>query len=140
MQLLVMRICKDLPIPARQTFHSSGFDLYSADDTTIDPGSIALIHTGIKVIVPIDYELQIRPRSGLALKQGITVLNTPGTVDADYRGEVGVILINHGKTPFVVRKGDRIAQGVITPVMLIDPVEISEEEYNSYETDRGGLS
>ena len=105
----------DLPFYA--TTHAAGADLRAAvdADVTIEPGEHALIKTGFAMALPDNYEAQIRPRSGLALKHGITVLNTPGTIDADYRGEVGVILINHGQERFLVQRGDRIAQMIIAP-------------------------
>lgn len=105
----------DLPLPAYATEHSAGMDLLAAvaADVTIAPGKRALIPTGISIALPEGYEAQVRPRSGLALKNGVTVLNSPGTVDADYRGEVGVVLINHGDEPFVVTRGMRIAQMII---------------------------
>ena len=105
----------DLPLPAYATEHSAGLDLLAAvkEDTVIAPGARALIPTGISIALPEGYEAQVRPRSGLALKSGVTVLNSPGTIDADYRGEVGVILINHGAEPFTVTRGSRIAQMVI---------------------------
>jgi len=105
----------DLPFYA--TTPAAGADLRAAvdADVIIQPGDTALIKTGFAMALPDNYEAQVRPRSGLALKFGITVLNTPGTVDADYRGEVGVILINHGKEPFTVCRGDRIAQMIIAP-------------------------
>jgi dUTP pyrophosphatase len=93
-------------------------DLYAAlhEEVALNPGERRLIPTGIAISVPEGYEAQIRPRSGLALKEGVTLVNTPGTIDADYRGEVGIILINHGEKPFRVKPGDRIAQMVIAPV------------------------
>ena len=106
---------------------SAGMDLLAAveGDVVLAPGSRALIPTGIAVALPSGHEAQVRPRSGLALKHGVTVLNSPGTIDADYRGEVGVILINHGEAPFTVRRGERIAQLVITAVTaaVLDEVE-----------------
>jgi dUTP pyrophosphatase len=107
-----------LPLPERATEGSAGMDLRAAveADVELSPGARVLIPTGIALALPNGYEGQIRPRSGLALKHGVTVLNSPGTVDADYRGEVGVVLINHGEDPFVVRRGDRIAQLIIAPV------------------------
>lgn len=109
-----------LPLPAYETDGSAGMDLRAAvaDDApvTLQPGGRALIPTGLTIALPADHEAQVRPRSGLALKFGITCLNSPGTVDADYRGEVGVILANLGAEPFTVRRGDRIAQMVIAPV------------------------
>ncbi len=117
----------DLPFPQYMTPHSAGMDLLAAVDeaVTLQPGEYRLIPTGIAIALPRGYEAQIRPRSGLALKHGISVLNAPGTIDADYRGEVGVILINHGHEPFVVRRGDRIAQIVIAPYSRAtwDPVD-----------------
>lgn len=110
----------DLPLPEYATAGAAGFDFRAcvpADaPVTIPPGGRALISTGFAVATPVDWELQVRPRSGLAVKNGVTVLNAPGTVDSDYRGPVGVCLINHGAEPFVVRRGDRIAQGVAAPV------------------------
>jgi len=110
----------DLPFYA--TTHAAGADLRAAIDAdiTIEPGKHALIKTGFAMALPDNYEAQIRPRSGLALKHGITVLNSPGTIDADYRGEVGVILINHGNEPFIVQRGDRIAQMIIAPFVQVD--------------------
>ncbi len=103
--------------PAYQSLGSSGFDIHAIHETVIEPGKWALVQTGLIFEIPKGYELQIRPRSGLALKHGITVLNAPGTVDSDYRGEVGVILVNMGNEPYIVRPGDRIAQGVIAPIV-----------------------
>ncbi len=110
----------DLPFYA--TTHAAGADLRAAvdEDVVIAPGAHVLIKTGFAMALPDKYEAQIRPRSGLALKYGITVLNSPGTIDADYRGEVGVILINHGSKAFTVRRGDRIAQMIIAPFVQAD--------------------
>lgn len=107
-----------VPPPRYMTDRSSGMDLYAAlhEEVALNPGERRLIPTGIAISVPEGYEAQIRPRSGLALKEGVTLVNTPGTIDADYRGEVGIILINHGEKPFRVKPGDRIAQMVIAPV------------------------
>ncbi|HYA87138.1 MAG TPA: dUTP diphosphatase [Nitrospirota bacterium] len=101
-----------MPLPQYQTEHAAGVDLYAAieRDVTIDAGKWLLIPTGIALAIPEGYEGQVRPRSGLALKHGIGMLNSPGTIDADYRGEVGIILFNFSDTPFTVRRGDRIAQ------------------------------
>jgi dUTP pyrophosphatase len=106
---------EDLPLPCYMTKQAAGMDLTAAveAEVTILPGERALIPTGVTVALPEGYEAEIRPRSGLALRHGVTLLNAPGTIDADYRGEVGIILINHGQTPFVVRRGDRIAQMVV---------------------------
>lgn len=110
--------CDDLPLPRYESEHASGMDLPAAVDGPVElrPGEIQLIPTGLFIAVPPGYEAQVRPRSGLALKRGITVANAPGTIDADYRGEVGVILVNLGKEPFVVKRGDRIAQMVFQRV------------------------
>jgi dUTP pyrophosphatase len=108
----------DLPAPSYQTEGAAGLDLPAAvtDPLTILPGARALVPTGWAVAIPPGHEGQVRPRSGLALRHGVTVLNAPGTIDADYRGELKVLLINHGDAPFEVRRGDRIAQLVICPV------------------------
>jgi dUTP pyrophosphatase len=106
-----------LPLLAYETGGSAGMDLRAAvpEDApmTLEPGARALVPTGLKIALEAGYEAQVRPRSGLALKHGLTCLNSPGTIDSDYRGEVGVILINHGQEPFVIRRGERIAQMVI---------------------------
>ena len=106
-----------LPLPAYETAGSAGMDLRAAvaEDApvTLAPGARALVPTGLKIALEPGFEAQVRPRSGLALKHGITCLNSPGTIDSDYRGEVGVILVNHGQEPFVIRRGERIAQMVI---------------------------
>ncbi|MDX8405880.1 MAG: dUTP diphosphatase [Mariprofundus sp.] len=106
-----------LDLPFYATSHAAGADLRAAIDADIiiAPGQRQLIKTGFAMALPDNYEAQIRPRSGLALKQGITIVNSPGTIDADYRGEIGVILINHGDQPFTVSRGDRIAQMIIAP-------------------------
>jgi len=108
---------KDLPLPSYATEHSAGMDLLAAIDApiTVKKGETALIKAGISIALPEGYEAQIRPRSGLAFKHGITVLNAPGTIDADYRGEIAVLLINHGAADFVVERAMRIAQMVIAP-------------------------
>ncbi|MEO6912607.1 MAG: dUTP diphosphatase [Candidatus Baltobacteraceae bacterium] len=108
-----------LALPTYMTEQSAGADLYAAvaDDLTLLPGARALVPTGFAIALPHGYEAQIRPRSGLAIKHGVTCLNTPGTIDADYRGPVHVILANLGNEPFVVRRGDRIAQMVLAPVV-----------------------
>jgi dUTP pyrophosphatase len=109
-----------LALPTYQTAHAAGLDLLAAvpDHTPLilAPGRHALVPTGLTIALPAGYEAQVRPRSGLAAKHGVTVLNAPGTVDADYRGEIGVLLINHGDAPFTIRRGERIAQMVIAPV------------------------
>ncbi|OJJ09729.1 MULTISPECIES: dUTP diphosphatase [unclassified Roseibium] len=126
---------QDLPLPAYQSDLAAGLDLLAAvdDDLTLQPGNRALVPTGLAMSLPAGFEAQVRPRSGLAAKNGVTVLNTPGTIDADYRGEVKVILINLGNTAFEISRGDRIAQMVIAPVLQ---AEIEEVEILS-ETSRG---
>lgn len=128
LQVKVLRVNGDLPLPAYQTEESAGVDLHAniEDDITIPCGERVLIPTGIKVEIPQGYEMQIRPRSGLSLKYGVTVLNSPGTIDSDYRAEVCVILANQGNTPFVVRKGDRIAQAVFNKVYQATLIEADE--------------
>ena len=109
---------EDIPLPCYMTPHASGMDIHAAvaEDMVLNPGEAKLIPTGISIAIPEGFEGQVRPRSGLALRHGVSVLNTPGTIDADYRGEVGIILINHGKDPFVVKRGDRIAQLTVNKV------------------------
>ncbi|MGJ5133889.1 dUTP diphosphatase [Bradyrhizobium oligotrophicum] len=109
-----------LPLPAYQTAHAAGLDLLAAvppdAPLVLASGSHAMVPTGLSIALPDGYEAQVRPRSGLAARHGVTVLNSPGTVDADYRGEICVLLINHGKEPFTIRRGERIAQMVIAAV------------------------
>jgi len=118
----------DLPLPEYATADSAGMDLLAAVDAdkTLAPGKRMLVPTGLAIALPRGYEAQVRPRSGLALKNGITVLNSPGTVDADYRGEVGVILANLGDEPFVITRGMRIAQMVVAPVTRLGWAEVAE--------------
>ena len=117
-KILVKKFNKKIKLPVYKTSGSSGMDIvaYVKKKITIRPSGIAIIPTGIALAIPKNYEIQIRPRSGLAAKKGITVLNTPGTIDSDYRGEVKVILINLSKKLFVVKSGDRIAQMILCPV------------------------
>jgi dUTP pyrophosphatase len=125
----------DLALPSYENARAAGMDLRAAVGETLElgPGKRALVPTGIAIALPAGFEAQIRPRSGLALKHGITCLNTPGTIDADYRGEVGVILINHGEETFEISRGDRIAQMVIAPVTQ----GVWQEVDNLDETGRG---
>jgi dUTP pyrophosphatase len=128
LQIPIIRIGKHaegISLPTYMTEHASGMDVYAAceKDLMLESGQRALVPTGFAIAVPEGFEAQIRPRSGLALKQGITCLNTPGTIDADYRGEVGIILINLGKEPALIRRGDRIAQMVIQKVERAEWVE-----------------
>ena len=108
----------DIPIPRYMTAQAAGMDICAAvaADTVMAPGAIELIPSGLAMALPDGYEAQIRPRSGLAVKQGLGIINSPGTIDADYRGEIKIALINLGKTPATIRRGDRIAQMIITPV------------------------
>jgi dUTP pyrophosphatase len=114
-----------LPLPAYATDGAAGMDIVSAEDLTLSPGARHAVATGFAMAIPHGYEVQVRPRSGLALKHGITCLNTPGTIDSDYRGEVKVILANLGSDPFPIARGDRIAQLVIAPVLRASFDEVS---------------
>ncbi len=126
---------KDLPLPGYESALAAGMDIRAALDAplVLKPGERALISTGLQIGLPDGYEAQIRPRSGLAIRHGITMLNAPGTIDADYRGEVKVIAINHGQEDFIVKHGDRIAQMVIAPVQQLQVTEVEELD----ETTRG---
>jgi dUTP pyrophosphatase len=119
-----------LALPAYQSAHAAGLDLLAAvaDDAPmiLAPGKYALVPTGLTIALPPGYEAQVRPRSGLAAKHGVTVLNSPGTVDADYRGEICVLLVNHGDAPFPIRRGERIAQMVIAAVTQVELVAVAE--------------
>lgn len=117
-----------LALPAYATADAAGLDLVAAVDAPVvlQPGERKLVPTGISIAVPPGFEAQVRPRSGLALKHGITVLNAPGTVDADYRGEVGVILVNHGQQPFTINRGERIAQLVVAAFSRVDWLAVAE--------------
>lgn len=123
------------PLPAYQTDGAAGLDVcaHLAAETTLAPGERALIPTGLFVAIPKGYELQVRPRSGLAFKQGVSLVNTPGTIDSDYRGEIGVLLINHGHEPVTITPGMRIAQLVLAPVTRL----VWQEVLALDETDRG---
>lgn len=116
----------DLPLPSYESQGSSGMDLRASvrEPVLLNPGEIRLVPTGLAVSVPHGYEAQIRPRSGLALKHGIGMVNAPGTIDSDYRGEIGIIVINWGQRPFTIRRGDRIAQMIITKVYQADILEV----------------
>ena len=133
---MILRFKKVHPeavLPAYAHASDAGMDVRSVEDVVIPPGGRALVHTGLVMLLPPGYEAQVRPRSGLALKHGVTVLNTPGTIDSGYRGEVGVILANFGSEGFAVAKGDKIAQIVVAPVTQA----AIEEAYEIDETDRG---
>jgi dUTP pyrophosphatase len=126
-----------LPLPSYQSAHAAGLDLLAAvaenAPLVLAPGKHALVPTGLAVALPEGFEAQVRPRSGLAAKHGVTVLNSPGTIDADYRGEIQVILINHGAEPFTIKRGERIAQMVIAPVVQAKLVAVAALS----DTDRG---
>ncbi|MBT4931946.1 MAG: dUTP diphosphatase [Rhodospirillaceae bacterium] len=127
-QVKRLRNYDGLDLPAYATTRSAGMDLLAANDgpQSLNPGERGMVSTGIAIALPPGFEAQIRPRSGLALKHGIAVLNSPGTIDADYRGEIGVILINHGTETFIVERGMRIAQMIIAPVSQATWEEVSE--------------
>lgn len=129
----------DLDLPSFATPLSAGMDVRAAltESVIIQPGERALIPTGLQLAIPVGYEVQVRPRSGLAIKNGITMLNSPGTIDADYRGEVKVIAINHGTEPFRVQHGDRIAQLVVAAV--IQPIVIESDVLEDTERGEGGF-
>ncbi len=129
----------DLPITSYESEGSSGMDIRASvkEPILLNPGEIKLIPTGLAVSVPHGYEAQIRPRSGLALKHGIGMVNSPGTIDSDYRGEIGIIVINWGQRPFTIRRGDRIAQMIITKVYQADIMEVGV--LDSTERGEGGF-
>jgi len=138
--LKILRLAhgEGLPLPRYETQGAAGLDLIAANPADapirLEPGARALVPTGLVIQVPEGYEGQVRPRSGLALKHGLTILNAPGTIDADYRGEVQALLVNLGGEPFTIERGLRIAQLVIAPVVRVVPVEVDAMEA----TDRGG--
>jgi dUTP pyrophosphatase len=134
-KIQIKKLSNEVLTPKYETPGSSGMDIaaYLEQDTIINPGEKALVATGFSLCIPRGYEIQIRPRSGLAIKKGITVLNTPGTIDSDYRGEIKVILINLSKDVFVIQNGERIAQMVVCPIKQV----IIEEVKELSETDRG---
>lgn len=133
MQILRLPHGVDLPMPRYETAGAAGMDLRAAEALTLKAGARALVGTGIAIALPAHFEAQIRPRSGLAVKHGVTVLNAPGTIDSDYRGEIKVPLINHGAEPLVIARGDRIAQMIIAPVTVAELIEVQTLDT----TDRG---
>lgn len=133
MKVEIVKLDATLPTPNYAKHGDAGMDLYAALDHVLQPGEHKLIPAGLKVAVPYGFELQVRPRSGLAAKHGVSIVNTPGTVDAGYRGEIGVILINHGKEPFPIKRGDRIAQMVFNKVEYVQLQEVAD----LLSTDRG---
>ena len=126
-----------LPLPAYTTSGAAGMDVVSAEDVAIVPGGRHAVATGLSVAIPSGYEIQVRPRSGLAFKHGITVPNTPGTIDSDYRGELKVLLINHGSEEFAIARGDRVAQLVLAPVTQAAWDEV--DQLGSTERGAGGF-
>ena len=138
-KILIKRLSKQVLLPKYETVGSSGMDLAASNEflIKIEPGKTAIVPTGISLAIPKGFEVQIRPRSGLAAKKSISVLNTPGTIDADYRGEIKVILINLGKEVFEVEKGLRIAQMVVSPVIQDKLKEV--ENLNETERGKGGF-
>ena len=127
-KVLIKKLNPKANLPSYKTDGSSGMDLmaFTEEPIVIRPNSSSLIPTGLSIAIPVDTEVQIRPRSGLAAKSSISVLNTPGTIDSDYRGELKVILFNHGKSDFIVNNNDRIAQAVLMPVLKIDFEEVDD--------------
>ncbi|MCK4947475.1 MAG: dUTP diphosphatase [Candidatus Aureabacteria bacterium] len=135
-KIKVLEHARDLPVPKYMSEEASGMDLYAAvdKDTELKPGEISLIPTGICMSILPGYEAQVRPRSGLSLKHGLSIVNSPGTIDSDYRGEIGIILINLGKEPFVIKRGLRIAQLILQEVIRGDisvVAELAETQRNS---------
>lgn len=129
----VRRLVSDAVLPRYQTPDAAGMDLHAVAAMTIAPGATAAVPTGLALAIPRGFEGQVRPRSGLAIKHAVTVVNAPGTIDSDYRGEVKVLLINHGREPFPIAAGDRVAQLVIAPVIQAELVEVDSLS----ETERG---
>lgn len=137
MKVQIVKIDKELPTPMYAKHGDAGMDLYAREAAMIAPGEQKMVGAGIKVAIPYGFEIQVRPRSGLAYKYGVSIVNTPGTVDHGYRGEIGIILINHGKAPFEVKRGDRIAQMVFNKVEFAQLEEC--EELPSSERAAGGF-
>ena len=124
----------DLPLPSYETSGSAGMDVRAAENMVIAPGHRGLVGTGLAFAIPQGYEIQVRPRSGLALKKGIGVPNSPGTIDSDYRGELKIILLNHGEEDFIIERGDRIAQIIVAPVqrgILVEVADLDQTERGS---------
>lgn len=134
-QVVVLPHGEGLELPAYQTALSAGCDLRAAvrDPLPLDPGERKAVPTGLRIAIPAGYEVQVRPRSGLALRNGVTVPNAPGTIDADYRGELMVLLANYGSEPFLIRRGTRIAQMVVAPVVQVELVQVDSLD----DTERG---
>ena len=132
----VKKLKENARLPEYAHEGDGGMDLFSTEDYLLKPGERVLVSTGVQVEFPMGYELQIRPKSGLALKKGISIINTPGTVDAGYRGEIGVVLINHGNEDVEIKAGDKVAQGVLNKVEVAEIEEVDSKEDLS-ETMRG---
>ena len=126
MEIKIIKTDKNAVLPEYAHHGDAGMDLFSIENKIIKPGETTLVKTGLKIELPPETDAQIRPRSGLALKYSITVLNSPGTIDEGYRGEIGIILINHGKSDFKVEEGMKIAQMVIKPVLRVKVIEVNE--------------
>ncbi|MDR1741806.1 MAG: dUTP diphosphatase [Synergistaceae bacterium] len=126
-------------LPLYATEGSAGMDVRAAEERVIEPGGRALVPTGLRVALPRGWEAQIRPRSGLALRHGIVLPNSPGTIDSDYRGEIGIIMMNLGDAPFTVHRGDRIAQMVVVPVARVEWVEVRPDELGDTQRGEGGF-
>ena len=137
LKVRILKIDTDLPTPNYKHHGDAGMDLFAAETTNLMPGERIQIKTGTRFAIPYGYEMQIRPRSGLALKHSVTVLNTPGTIDSDYRGELKIILINHGKSTYTVHPDDRIAQLVFT--MVIQAEFIQRKELTASDRGRNGF-
>ena len=137
MKLKIKKLNEEAIIPAYQSEEAAGFDLHSIEDYVLKTGERKLINTGLAFEIEVGYEVQIRPRSGLAFKHGITVLNSPGTIDSDYRGEIKVLLINLGSEDFEIKKGERIAQAVVAPAIQAEIVEV--DELNDTKRGKGGF-
>ena len=133
MKVKIKKLDKELPTPKYAKHGDAGMDVYARESVILSPGEHKLVGTGLSLAVPYGFELQVRPRSGLAYKHGISIVNAPGTVDHGYRGEVGIILINHGREAFTVNRGERIAQFVFNKVEMVQLDEVEELS----ETDRG---
>ena len=124
MKVEIVKLDKELPTPKYAHHGDAGMDLYSVGEIALQPSEWKIVPTGLKVAVPYGFEAQVRPRSGLAAKFGISVVNAPGTIDHEYRGEIGVIMINHSKQPFVIKKGERVAQWVFNKIEIVHLEEV----------------
>lgn len=137
MKVEIVKLDKELPTPKYAKYGDAGMDVYSREEGILNPGEQRIFGSGLKVAVPYGFEMQVRPRSGLAAKHGISLLNTPGTVDHGYRGELGIILVNHGKEPFEIKRGERIAQIIFNKIEIVSLEEV--EELSDTERGEGGF-